>query len=887
MTDVENSTGLWAAHPECMHAVMSRHHDIVHRAISAHGGRRPADQGEGDSVFAGFDSAADAVAAAAELQAELSTENWPDGIELGVRVGIHGGQVFVRNGNLAGTTVNRCARIRGLGAGGQILLSAAVRDQVMDQLPPGTTTLDLGQQRLKGLGSPERVYQLVAPGLPRDFPPLPHPFTAPNNLPTETTSLIGREADIAALLSLIKVERLVSVVGFGGTGKTRLALRAAAELTTSSDGVWFVDLSTAADPEQIYRAAATAAGLGDRAGGPLAALVEEMAAKDLVLVLDNLEQLLPGAAPLVERLLLRTTISRLIVTSREPIGIPGECVYPLQPLPAPPPRRAGSYRTSSQVEALGRNPAVALFVSRAIAATPEFTLTPDNASPVAEICADVDGLPLALELAAARTAALSVHALLPRLSQALNGSTLRSRHRPARQQTLQATIAWSYDALEPGARRLLDLLSVFPGSFSLEAAEQVCAPAPDGDPTEVLDALTSLVDRSLVNRQRSVGPQMADRYVLLVSIREFAASKLRAAGGVADAQARHCTYFLDLAVRAEDKLDGGSDQAAWFTLLERERTNLYRALDALAEAGDTVGLARLANSLWRFWLVHGPHVDGRRWLGVVLEDAELPVRLRSRIQCRAGVFAQEAGDFEQAAALYGASAETLRRWPVSIELADVICNQGLLAQDRGNSDEAAALLEEALVLREQLGDALGKARVLDNLGTLAKRRGDLPAAHELLERSSAAFDVLHDLAGMAISLYNLGEVELDMGSLDEAVVTFERGLLATSVIGDRWTTGSCLDGLSRVAERSGRLVEAVTLFASAVSAFEPADDPAAADLDDTDRAFVTDLQTRLTAEIFDESWTRGAQFSLEDSIEHGLAFVSSIRAIPLDQSISS
>ncbi|HVE62716.1 MAG TPA: adenylate/guanylate cyclase domain-containing protein [Mycobacteriales bacterium] len=541
MTDVQGSTRLWSEAPAAMDAAMRRHHEIVHGAVAEYGGWRPVDQGEGDSVFAAFASPSAAMAAVIKLQTGLAAEPWPDAAQIAVRVGLHAGEVIDRDGNLFGDTVNRCARIRSLGSGGQTLMSSAIYELVRDTLPEGVTVQDLGEHRMKDLVRAERIWQLQVVGLPTEFPALLSLERAAHNLPVQTSSFVGREREVAELIDLVRSRRLVSLLGFGGMGKTRLALQVAAELADGSgDGVWFVDLSRVESASRVPTEIATALGVREAGAGADEAVLAYLTDKRLLLVLDNVEQVI-DCASFVAQILARAPGVKVLTTSREPLRLQGETEFPLSSMPLPP------EGADADAAALSAYDAVRLFVDRATAVKRDFEVTNANAPAVAAICAHLNGHPLAIELAAARVKLLSPASLLARLDSALSVLTGGGRDRPLRHQTLRATIAWSYDALSEPERLLLDRLSVFPGSMTMEAAEAICSePLADEEPIEVLSALTALVDKSLVRtlEPESVGAE--PRFDILASIHDFAAERLATSGDAAALAVRHAAYFATL-----------------------------------------------------------------------------------------------------------------------------------------------------------------------------------------------------------------------------------------------------------------------------------------------------------------------------------------------------
>jgi predicted ATPase/class 3 adenylate cyclase len=581
MTDVVGSTRLWREAPDEMNAAMARHHTIIHAAVARHGGWRPVEQGEGDSVFAAFRRPLAALTAAREIQRELADEAWPTPRPLTVRMGLHAGEVIQRDDNLYGDTVNRCARIRSAGSGGQVLVSAALHALVAAVLPAELGLVELGSHQLKDLSEPVQLWQLTAPDLPSDFPPLPGVVGPLHNLPAEPSTFIGREAELADVRELLEHHRLVTVTGFGGVGKTRLAVHVAAGLTAAMpDGVWLVDLSAVRDAARVPAEVAAVLRIAESASGAAESVLNALRDKELLLILDNLEQIL-DCAGFVASLLAAAPRLRVLATSREPLRISGEHQLALEPLALPPaaPRSA----TDSWVEHLSNYSAVQLFADRAAAVRADFALTTHNAPAVAAICSRLDGHALAIELAAARTNVLTPDLLLERLDSSL-GLEARHRDKPDRHRTLRATIAWSYDALSADEQTLLDRLSVFPGTATLAAVEAICGPALGPTPAvDVVEVLTSLVDKSLVQTKPPLPGEQGLRYSLLVSIREFAAERLATAGLVGDLAGRHARWF---AVLVPSEYPTLAEFQAGYAAVERDIHNMRAALGYLQTFGE-------------------------------------------------------------------------------------------------------------------------------------------------------------------------------------------------------------------------------------------------------------------------------------------------------------
>ncbi|MEP7357510.1 MAG: adenylate/guanylate cyclase domain-containing protein, partial [Anaerolineales bacterium] len=539
-TDIEGSSQLWEQHPAAMGAALARHDALLQEVIAARGGH--VFKMSGDGLHAAFAQASEAVAAALACQLVLNSTGWP-GLPrpLAVRMSLHTGEAELRGGDYFGTTVNRVARLMALATGGQIVLSTAATELVRDQLPPGATLQDLGEHRLKDLVRPEHIYQLNSPDLPTNFPPLRALEVLPHNLPLQLTSFIGRERELAEVSRMLATTRLLTLTGPGGTGKTRLALQTATEvLETWPQGAWLVELAPLTDSALLPQAVATVLGVREQPGRPLLdALLDYLRLKQLLLLLDNCEHVISASAQLASRLLGACPQLKIVATSREALSVSGEAAYRV-------PSLALADVSTATPDALAESAAVRLFVERAQAVQPRFQLTDHNLLAVAQICQRLDGIPLAIELAAARVKVFSAEQIAARLDDRFRLLTGGSRTALPRQQTLQALIDWSCDLLSAPERAAWRQLSVFAGGFTFEAAEAVLG-------AEALDWLSHLVDKSLVVvEDYEVATQT--RYRLLETIRQYGRDKLLEAGEASAVRDRHLAHYLRLALDAEPKL---------------------------------------------------------------------------------------------------------------------------------------------------------------------------------------------------------------------------------------------------------------------------------------------------------------------------------------------
>jgi predicted ATPase/class 3 adenylate cyclase/DNA-binding XRE family transcriptional regulator len=843
LTDVEGSTRLWEEHPQEMRAALARHDTLVEAAVAQYEGRVVRPRGEGDSRFAVFARATDAVAAAADMQQALFTEPWPPGVVLRVRMALHTGEAHVRAGDYYGSAVNRCARLRAVANSGQILLSQATYDLIRDNLPPGVSLRDLGEHRLKDLTRPEPIFQLGGVDLPAEFPALKTLDNRPHNLPVQVTPLIGREEELTHLETLVRRPevRLVTLTGPGGTGKTRVAVQIAADLLDDfPDGVYVVDLAPLSDPQLVLPTIAQTLGLTESGGQPLRETVPWfLRDKQLLLVLDNFEHVV-AAAPVAQDLLRGAAGLKVLVTSRVVLRLYGEQEYPVPPLDVP------VVRQLPTVAALSQYAAVALFIARAQLVKPDFAVTNETAPAVAEICVRLDGLPLAIELAAARSKVLSPPGLLTRLDSRLRLLTGGARDLPPRHQTLRAAIDWSYDLLSSGEQTLFAWLSVFVGGCTLEAVEDVCARA-GGLAMDVLDGLSSLVDKSLL-QQNEDAVSAVPRFLMLDTIREYARERLVQSGPEGELRAAHAQHFVALAEAAEPHLTG-AQQVMWLARLEREHDNLRAVLRWTQESKTTVVGLRLAAALGPFWHVRGHLSEGRTWLHSLLAEGQShetgveATAVRAKALLGAGALAREQGayaevtalveesltlfwqqgdkrgiarslrelggvalahdDLEQARVLYEQSLALFRELDDKEGIASSLMGLAGLLYRQGDHAQARALWEEALALFRELGNKQGIARSLVNLGSLADLHGDIGQALAPLEESLALHRELGDKEGIAWSLGSLGSVAYMLGDYTQAKVRYEQSLTLVQELGEKAGTAKVLTRVGSVAYKQG------------------------------------------------------------------------------------
>ncbi len=788
-TDIEGSSRLWEEVPERMRSALARHDAIVRSAIERRGGEVV--KMTGDGVCAAFRDPLDALNAILDLQQGLADPAATAGLALRARSGLHVGAVERRDGDYFGNPINRASRIMSAAHGGQVLLSQAVVDLVRDRLPSEVTLRDLGSVRLRDLASPEPLHQVVHPALRQDFPALRSLAATPNNLPQQVTSFVGRERELGEVRKALGGTRLLTLCGAGGIGKTRLSLQLAADvLDDYPDGVWLVELAPLNDERLVAQAVASVVGVKEEAGRPvLEALVKYVADQRMLLMLDNCEHLVGACADLASQLLRSGRELRIIASSRERLHVDGETVYPVPALGVP------DARASNDAQALAQYEAVRLFSERASAALPSFKLTPHNSAAVIDICRRLDGIPLALELAAARTRALSVENIALHLSDRFRLLTTGNRTALPRQQTLRALIDWSYELLDERERTLFHRLAVFAGGWTLEAAEVIGAGG-NIDTTGVVDLVSALVEKSLVTVDAE-----QDRYGLLETMRQYAQQRLDESGEGDEARSRHLNFYLGLAETARPAL-AGPEQALWLGRLDLERENLLAAHTWCDRAliGKEAGL-RLVHAIKPYCGIRGLLGLGYRVTVEALRryDSHEASAMHSQGLFNAGQIALWMGRYADAEGYLEKSLAIARAIGDKGRIARVLQPLGAVALAQGNLADGRRHSEEALFLAEELGNQRELAAAINALAQFDRMVGNLDSAEPLYEKALALARTLGDREFVAVGLLNLAMVAIGRGTAGRAVAMLLDVIAIAEEIGSKPAGQSVLEVCSGLA----------------------------------------------------------------------------------------
>ncbi len=775
-TDIESSTRLWEDHPHAMEVALARHDALLHRAIERDGG--VVFKTVGDAFCAVFAAASDCVRAAAAAQRALQDEAWPSPVVIRVRMAIHTGECTRRDDDFFGPSVNRVARLLAIGHGGQVLISASARSVLGVPAGSGVSLRDLGEHRLKDLGRPEQVFQLCAAGLEDVTRPLRSVARPRHNLPAQLTSFVGRAAEADAVHARLQQHRLVTVTGTGGCGKTRIALHVADHFVgDSGDGVWLVELASVRDPELVP--AAVAAALEIRTEGARdvpGELIKALRQRDVLLVLDNCEHLLDACAKLVHGLLRSCLRVTVLATSREPLAVEGESVYSLPSLTVPEPG------VCDPAELVAFE-SVQLLVERIRSQQPQFEVDAMNAPTVNDICRRLDGIPLALELVAARTDALTIDEVRERLDERFQLLARGARSALPRQRTLRALIDWSYDLLSPGEQRTLARCAVFAGSFDAAAAEAVCGREPIRV-SDVLDDVTALTAKSLVQRGETSG---RTRYRLLETIRHYARDQLELVEGDAEtSRTSHLDYYVELAERTEPQLFGPQKREA-FERLTPDLDNFRAALTWSSERPERGerGL-RIAGALAQLWFARGLYREGLDRTAVLLSTASAADPVRAKALWSAGLVACVLGEGEAAQAMLDDALDLARRASDRCLIARSLDLLGLLAFFRNDLPLARRLLEESVVEARAIDDRWCLADALGTLGSIMPLVGELELAGEISGETLAIARAAQDEQGIRMALFGIALTASRQDDLATLRDAGEEGLEICRAIGDSW-----------------------------------------------------------------------------------------------------
>lgn len=803
-TDIEGSSRLLQVMGPGFESALRRYQQLVASAIETAGGVIVKD--EADSFFAVFQSAAAAVNAAVQIQRDLEAESWTTPWPVRTRIGVHTGEAVLGGSDYVGIDVHRAARIGAAGHGGQIVISELVARLVGHALAPGITLEDLGTHRLKDMEGDDRLFQVTVDGLQTSFPPIRTLTTLKGNLPPAQSTFIGREEDRKKVIESLQSSRLVTITGPGGVGKTSLALNAASEvLTAYPDGVWFIEVSRLTAPEMladtISRQLHITASPGESARDTLA---NRLGRAMTLIILDGCEHMVGEVASLADHLLQRTTSLRILVTSREWLSMRGERLVAVEPLGVPPER----VRSPSQV---GKHDAVALFVDRAHAVVPSFALDDTSAPIVAEICRRLDGIPLAIELAAARLSMLTLDQLLERLDRQF--SVLGSRPGAAvpHQQTLETTLDWSYNSLEPTEAMLFNRLSVFSGGFTIDAVEAVCS----GGEVEshlVLELLGRLVETSLVTPTEGEPA----RYRLLEPIAQYARMRLAQGEGSARLQERHAAYFLDLAGQNEPL---GSSQNTVLARLDLERHNLRAALTWLDDHNRRADVLAMAGHLRWFWVIRRDVPEGWHWLNRGFEGGSADPVVTARAFNGIGLLSMMRLDFDRAERSFEEALSLYTGAGDDAGIARETYHLSVVAWFRDDLEEARRLGQDAEELARKAGDRWTEGWTLAVQGTIARCLGDLPTAQSYLWRSHGIISAAGGVIDTGWSHLRLGALARDQGDFPGAVDNYAIGRELLQKAGDHLGAAHADAGLGAVAWLQGDHDRALSLFRGVLEGF--------------------------------------------------------------------
>ncbi|MGB3715567.1 MAG: adenylate/guanylate cyclase domain-containing protein [Candidatus Promineifilaceae bacterium] len=895
-TDIVESTRHWEEHPETMRVALARHDELLTDAADAQNGY--IFKNVGDALCISFQTVAEALETAVAGQRALATMEQPEVESLQVRMAIHCGECYERGGDYFGPTVNRVARLQAVAYGGQIVISQAAYELLQDRLPADIQFRDLGLHKLRDLSRQEHVYQVLSPDLPTEFPSLRSLDYFPNNLPAQMTAFIGRRKELREVQKSLESTRLLTLTGPGGTGKTRLALQVAAEtLEDYDDGVYFIPLEAVSDPNLVGQTIVSALGVDiDRNQDPLDALKDHLRPQRTMLLIDNFEHLLE-AARITGELLSAAPMLKIMVTSREPLHVYGEREFLVSGLETP------ARDMQHSPESLLQSEAISLFVDRIKAVKHDFMASPEIASDLAAICDQLDGLPLAIELAAARVKMFSIPVLLERLQGSLGLLGSGPRDAPSRHKTLHQAIGWSYNLLNDDEAKLFRRWSIFRGGATLDAAESVCL---DQGDLPIYDLVSSLLDKSLLLVANEDGGE--PRFTMSSTIRYFAREHLAQSDELESARRRHLTYFLSLSQEASAQLSSGEYTTHRIQLLSDNLDNLRAALTWSLDSNDAKQKDReagvlLAGYLYYFWYQRGLLSEGRRWLGLALDESQAYSSGRGTIVSGLGLLAWQQGDYEPASAYLQEAIAIFRNLGDNVRLAvslhwhghltfdqqsyllarelfaeslsmykelgkvneQVILNKdvGLVAYHEGDYLAARMRFEECLAHYMEQGNIEAAADVHLPLGDLARMAGDLEMANSHYIKSQTLFQETEIKLGLASCNHKLGQVALKRGEFAKTGSLLRKSLAIQREVGNKQGVAECLAAFASLVCALGELELAVQVFGGTDDFLKALGAPLApADRMEMDRDIEV-LRRQLGEEQFNLHWEQGRKLPTE------------------------
>ncbi|MBL0106310.1 MAG: tetratricopeptide repeat protein [Ignavibacteria bacterium] len=797
-TDIEGSTKLAHDYPEILNDFLHYHNAILREAVESNNGF--VFKIVGDAFCCSFNSAGDAVKASKDIQISLLKDSNNELIK--VRIGIHSGKAEWNGEDYMGyITLARTQRIMSTAHGGQIIISVDAFESFVNDNLTEFSFRDLGERRLKDMIQPLRLFQINSEGLTSDFPPLKTLDARPNNLPVQLTSFIGREKEIADVKSLLNKTRLLTLLGPGGTGKTRLSLQTGADLIDDfANGVWITELASLLDPFLLPNVIAETLGISEQPGKSMEnVLIEYLSDKEILLIIDNCEHLIDACAALAEKLLQYSPKLKIIATSRESLRCDGEITHKVLSLDHPDLMKKVTPIQLVQYEA------VRLFIERALAVNPNFRVTNDNAPALAQICYQLDGIPLAIELAAVRIKVLPLEKICEKLEDRFKLLTGGKRTALPRQQTLKALIDWSFDLLSENEKNLWKRLSVFSGGWTFDAAEEICRD--DKIDNEVIDILSSLTEKSIINYNEE-----NERFGMLQTIRQYGEDKIRETNEYNKFSDKHLKFYLELTVSLNKKIRGIKTES-FLKSLENEIGNVERSLKWSIENQDIENGLRLTAAMAMFWQIRGYTSEAIYWIEAVLHNnTESKNSSYSNVICHLGNFARLKGEVDKARKLIEESLQIRKEIGDKAGISNSLIRLGVLEYDQGRYEQSADLYEQGLIILRELGDKSGIAVILNNLGNVYSNQGDYSRAYDLYEESLSTRRESGDKLGIAICLNNLGIINYEQGEYKKATEILQESLQLRQQMGSKDGTAITLLNLGNVAYNQGEYGNATKLF---------------------------------------------------------------------------